>query len=482
MGLTRYTKLEHLQKNESKNVTFTLGTGGDNKSTKIENSEYELDIDFKGDNSQFALEEVMDPGNEFTQVLVDTDNRDDEVLLNCEVSNQVLIQEKRIKAENLVQPMKSNSNIATDSTLDCIPQASALVNEETEMNVDSDITFNFKNQNPFQSASGLTVFVSEKALQHARQTTNEEDTKNIDGLGDSFPHPRMSMESTISNPFQSASGKTVLVSQKALVHARKTLDDENIDLFQSVEVSEKALQHARKTLDNSSSFQNASGKGISVSPKSLQHARQTLIDDDSNPLQSASGKIVQISEAALKHARGTFNKEVFTPKDNELRKETLKEAKKALLHARKTLHEETTNPFQSASGKNVEISEKALQQARITLNEEMTNPFQSASGKSVEISEKALQQARKTLNEEMTNPFQSASGKSVEISEKALHQARKTLNEEMTNPFQSASGKNVEISEKSLQQARKTLNEENNDPSIKMSLILKKIFSKLWLH
>ncbi|XP_071166843.1 breast cancer type 2 susceptibility protein homolog [Mytilus edulis] len=483
MELTKYTKLEHLQKNESKNVTFTLGTGGDNKSTKIENSEYELDIDFKGDNSQFALEEVMDPGNEFTQVLVDTDNRDDEVLLNCEVSNQALIQEKRIKAENLVQPMKSNSNIATDSTLDCIPQASALVNEETEMNVDSDITFNFKNQNPFQSASGPTVFVSEKALQHARQTTNEEDTKNIEGLGESFHHPRKSMESTISNPFQSASGKTVLVSQKALVHARKTLDDENIDLFQSVEVSEKALQHARKTLDNSSSFQNASGKGISVSPKSLQHARQTLIDDDSNPLQSASGKIVQISEAPLKHARGTFNKEVFTPKDNELRKETLKEAsgnpfqsasgknvlvsEKALLHARKTLHEETTNPFQSASGKNVEISKKALQQARITLNDEMTNPFQSVSGKNVEISKKALHQARKTLNNEMTNPFQSTSGKSVEISEKALQQARKTLNEEMTNPFQSASGKNVEISEKSLQQARKTLNEENKDQSIK---------------
>ncbi|CAC5371393.1 BRCA2 [Mytilus coruscus] len=490
--LTTYTKLEPLQTNESKNVT--LGTGGDNKRTRIENSECEIDIDFKGDNSQFALEEVMDPGNEFTQVLIETDkDRAEEALLNCDASVKVLIKEKRIKAENLVQPMKSNSNTATDSTLDFIPQItskSAFVNEKAEMNVDPDIKFNFKNQNPFQSASGKTVFVSEKALQHARQTIIDEDTKNIEGLEDSFPHLRKSMESNISNPFQSASGKTVTVSQKALVHARKTLDDENIGLFhsasgKSVEVSEKALQYASKTLSNSSPIQSVSGKGISVSPKSLQHARQTLIDDNSNPFQSASGNIVQISEAALKHARGTLNEEIITPvlEDNELRRETLKDisdnpfqsasgnnvlvSEKPLCHARNTLNEETTNPFQCASGKSVEISEKALQQARKTLNEEITNPFQSASGKSVGISEKALQQARKTLNEEMTNPFQCASGKSVEISEKALQQARKTLNEEITNPFQCASGKSVGISEKALQQARKTLNEEINDPSVK---------------
>ncbi|XP_063432274.1 breast cancer type 2 susceptibility protein homolog isoform X2 [Mytilus trossulus] len=504
--LTKCTKFEHHQTNESKNVTFTLGTGGDNKITRIENSECDLDIDFKGDNSQFALEEVMDPGNEFTQVLVDND----EAFLNCEDSAKVLIQEKRIQAENLVQPMKSNSNITTDSTLDIIPQIttkSAFLNEKSEMDVDPDTTFNFKYQNPFQSASGKTVFVSEKALQQARQTMNEdtkkidglgdsfphprksmestisnpfqsasgksvcvsekalqqarqtmnEDSKNIEGLGESFPHPRKSLESTISNPFQSASGKTVRVSQKALVHARKTLDDENIGLFhsasgKSVEVSESALQHARKTLDDSNSIPSVSGKNISVSPKSLQHARQTLADDNSNPFQSASGKIVQISEAALKHARGTFNEEIITPvlKDNDLRKETLKDISDA--------------PFQSASGKNVLVSKKALCHARKTLKEEMTNPFQSASGKNFEISEKAFQQARKTLNEEMTNPFQSASGKNVEISEKALQQARKTLNEELTNPFQSASGKNVEISEKALHQARKTLNEEMTNP------------------
>ncbi|XP_052098756.1 breast cancer type 2 susceptibility protein homolog [Mytilus californianus] len=477
--LTTYTKLEPLQTNESKNATFSLGTGGDNKRTRIENSECEIDIDFKGDNSQFALEEVMDPGNEFTQVLIETDkDRVDEALLNCEV----FIKEKRIKAENLVQPMKSNSNTATNSTLDFIPQitsTSAFVNEKVEMNVDPDITFNFKNQNPFQSASGKTVFVSEKALQHARQTINNENTKNIEGLGDSFPHPRKSMESNICNPFQSASGKTVTVSQKALVHARKTLDDENIGLFhsasgKSVEVSEKALQHASKTLDNSSSIQSVSGKGISVLPKSLQHARQTLIDDNSNPFQSASGKIVQISEAALKH------EEIITPvhvlKDDELRRETLKDisdnpfqsasgknvlvSEKALCHARNSLNEETTNPFQSASGKSVEISEKALQEARKTLNEEMTNPFQSASGKSVEISEKALQQVRKTLNEEINDP----SVKNYSVSEKNLQQTRNTLNNQTNNPFQSASGKGVSISEKSLQQAKKTSNDQNLNP------------------
>ena len=413
-----------------KDVTVVIRKGKDCKEASF--TEAEQEVDFKGGNSNFALEQIMDPENEFTQVLNDD-------LKNPHSEGDI------------------NTNIVSNSKIPS-RQNSEMVKEI---------------YNVFQSDLGESVPISEKTLE-STNTIQIDSDKNMINFEKSFCDVRKTLNDENTNPFQSASGKRVSVTETALQYARKTLNDENTNPFQSVSgkrvsVTDTALQHARKALNNDKSiqdelhavdnttanpFQCASGKCVQISDKALQHARETLKDDNLSLVQSGSWTCTSQLEKSPQHARKTLNGE----KDHQCEKIILNNA--------------TSNPFQCASGKHVSVSETALQHARKTLNDENTNPFECASGKSVQISDKALQHARETLKGDNPSPFHNSSGTCTSVLEKSPQLTKKTLNDTKTNLFQSASGKSVCVSEKAFQYARQTAMDENFQNKARRSLTL----------
>ena len=125
----------------------------------------------------------------------------------------------------------------------------------------------------FQTARGKTVTVSKKALKNARKILDK-DMAASDDQGETrttdkeSPHPQ---KAGVCG-FQTASGGSVHVSAKALQHAKTLMmegkDSENTDATMS---------------RNSCGFQTAGGGSVSVSHKALQHA-QTLFSESAELL------------------------------------------------------------------------------------------------------------------------------------------------------------------------------------------------------
>ena len=151
-------------------------------------------------------------------------------------------------------------------------------------------------------------------------------------------------------------------------------------------------------------------------------------------LQTASGKEVHISQQALAAVRQTQGS-----------------------------HAGSFPGLQTASGKEVHISQQALAAVRQTQGSH-TGSFpglQTASGKKVHISQQALAAVRQTQGSH-TGSFpglQTASGKEVHISQQALAAVRQTQGSH-TGSFpglQTASGKTVAVTQESLNHVRKSL-------------------------
>ena len=426
----------------------------------------------------------------------------------------------------------------------------------------------------FQTASGKNVAVSEKALKVARDNFKETETNNLSSVKESSnmkpsESPKETNHCSVGSLFQTAGGKTVTVSEKALKAARDSFresETSNRTVEKEVWSSETLSrnQTSKGSLNQNASFlfQTASGKDVPVSENALKVARDNLKDSEMDiltngkevPLQSskrdfqprnissnigslfqtASGKHVNVSEKALTLARESL-------KDTE---------SKTLLEGQHKSTEESSysdqnfkssskfpgSLFHTASGKHVNVSEKALKFARDSLKDTESNPllggqqnnvekdsssnqnvgssnkfsgslFQTASGKNVNVSERALKFARDSLkdteSEEKDNSFeenssseqnvrpsskfsgslfQTASGKNVNVSEKALKFARDSLknsesegknssSDQNVRPtskvpsslFQTASGKSVDVSENALSEARNALDSENKN-------------------
>ncbi|XP_060073629.1 breast cancer type 2 susceptibility protein homolog [Ylistrum balloti] len=202
---------------------------------------------------------------------------------------------------------------------------------------------------------------------------------------------------------------------------------------QNVSISEKALEHARKIMDDvgNSPFLSASGKKVIVSESSLEHARKSMEDVGNSPFLSASGKKMNVSESSLEHAR-------------------------------KSMEDVGNSLFLSASGKKVNVSESSLEHARKSMEDVQNMLFQSASGKKVNISENALEHARNALEDIGNSPLldTSPSIRSLETKyncgNSSLHSFKKSPSSAHSSPFQTATGNKITISESSLQHVRKT--------------------------
>ena len=322
------------------------------------------------------------------------------------------------------------------------------------------------------------------------------DVKPNDNESDS---PQAQMDSL----FPTASEITLKVERNSLRDSRKNTEVSNNSLFQSesgksVSVSETVVKVGRGNLNDtieepkasgSSLLQTASGKSLSISEASLKVARDNFEDLDKelhmpktisgSLFQTASGKNVSISEKSLKHARDSFQGSEF---DSDL----LKSENNTSFQTDSSFETKSKSGsfFQTANGKDINVSEEALKNVRSRFNDsdlelmpknEGNTLFQTASGKNVAVSDEALKVARKSLKEvdkeldsiksEDGSLFQTASGKNVTVSEKALKSVRNKLESaeslkpkiSIDSSFQTARGKSVTISVTAVKEARKIL-------------------------
>nr|KAI8748741.1 breast cancer type 2 susceptibility protein-like protein isoform X1 [Biomphalaria glabrata] len=401
----------------------------------------------------------------------------------------------------------------------------------------------------FSTASGSKVTVSEEALRQA-QTFLEDNAsssfRNVpnDNEQDKITKPNngTACDLTLVNKkvsrfpgFSTASGTSVYVSDKALLHAKTFLEESDVAVDKYNDVSMKKLAPVIKVLDHahsmlndtskdavasttpkndgtiSAGFSTASGAKVSVSKKALDHAHSLLNDTSKDAVASttpkndvgtisagfstASGAKVSVSKKALDHAHSLLND---TSKD-------------AVASTTPKNDGTISAGFSTASGAKVSVSKKALDHAHSLLNDTSkdavasTTPkndvgtisagFSTASGAKVSVSKKALDHAHSLLNDTSkdavasTTPkndvgtisagFSTASGAKVSVSKRALDHAHSLLNDTSkdavasTTPkndagtisagFSTASGAKVSVSKKALDHAHSLLNDTSKD-------------------
>lgn len=321
--------------------------------------------------------------------------------------------------------------------------------------------------------------------------------------------------------FQTASGKHVTVSEKAMVEGKKLWDNSSME---DGHPSTSSLQGTRDNVllpENEkkkekvpfSGFQTASGKTVKVDDKSLTEARKlwssSIVEEGETPTNTVLENLCQpdnFSQNNVKEKNETINsKEEKTLQDLEKKAKNqivpqlsnssdmkLDVSSLSSMREKELVNEINIqsscplafqSPFMSAAGKKIQVSEEALNHVKL-------ETFKTEEGKENEKpafqNDETKPVSPLTTDWKKFSPFQSASGKSVSVSKKSLEVARaileddhekKTMHtaaatglsnethskEKSFSPFESASGKKVSVSQKSLEMARAKL-EDNQEP------------------
>ncbi|XP_078313814.1 uncharacterized protein LOC111129947 isoform X3 [Crassostrea virginica] len=343
--------------------------------------------------------------------------------------------------------------------------------------------------NGFQTASGKSVSVSEKALLEGKKLWINSSTDDIcpstSGMNDNEVEKSDPMK---FNGFQTASGKSVTVNEKALLEGKKlwinSFTDDTLPITSAMIDKEVEKSNPMKF----SGFQTASGKMVEVDDKSVTEARklwnsaeekcdslphsvlEDLFEPDNFSSQtSTNDKMVTVN--LEENTKGT-EKNQIVPKVSDLGN------KKSPTVSCKTEREAngmwnpgpsaTVSPFLSASGKSIQVSEKAL-------NHVKSESVEKGEGKENENPICLVNQSEPNMevSNSMSCPFMSASGRQISVSASALESTKALFEDKEENnflimaekksfsPFQSASGKSVSVSQKSLQVAQAFLEDSN---------------------
>ncbi|XP_055609545.1 breast cancer type 2 susceptibility protein homolog [Uranotaenia lowii] len=258
----------------------------------------------------------------------------------------------------------------------------------------------------FQTAGGSGIKVSNDALSKARTIWEEEETKFQSAL---------CAEATFSG-FQNSAQQQDKVLDHLKAHYGK---------FNEGESSTNGKM-------SSNGFQTATGRSISVSEKSLAKAKTMLQEMDneilqakptSNGFQTAGGRSISVSEHSLAKAKNMLlevdNPECSTHPNEIVPKQKCNRVSPVFgnaLENSKTLNETTGNQclgFQTARGNAVKVSDEALSKAQYVFqqlekDDEMSkgqlqnihmNGFQTAKGKSLTVTEHGMAKARSILDQ-----------------------------------------------------------------------------------
>lgn len=306
----------------------------------------------------------------------------------------------------------------------------------------------------FQTASGKHVTVSEKAILDGKKLWDNfcmEDghpsTNSLQSTRDDWqlPENEKKKEKVPFCGFQTASGKTVKVDDKSLTEARK--------LWSSSGVEERETQ-THTVLENLCQPDNFSQNNVKEKNEmDNAYEEKTLQDSEEKPknqivpqLSSSSDMKLDVSSLSTmgeKKMVNDINIQSGCPLDFQ-------------------------SPFMSASGKKIQVSEEALNHVKL-------ETLKTEEGKENEKPVFQNDETKPVMNssESMSCPFLSASGKQISVSASALESTKSffddnekdvsslTTDSKKFSPFHSASGKSVSVSKKSLEIARAILEEDH---------------------
>uniref|UniRef100_A0A182MMI6 BRCA2 OB1 domain-containing protein n=1 Tax=Anopheles culicifacies TaxID=139723 RepID=A0A182MMI6_9DIPT len=347
----------------------------------------------------------------------------------------------------------------------------------------------------FSAASGSKLPVSEKALRSA-QAKFAEDIEEEAKSFNNVPTIRSSDLPAFAGGFSTASGNMIAVSKTALENARKTFDemesrvenegDVNMEMaggnMKSIpskvredgafniasRSSVTALEQYDSNLDKenlplnapsfSGGFSTASGSKISVSKTALEKARKTFAElDDMNPVperpddatkqfpfvggfSTAAGSSIPVSKESLEKAQQAFKDEKT---DVTIDKENITSNVAPF-----------TGGFSTAKGGTIAVSLKALENAKRMFIEDESTAI-SNEGLAEKSENKATVPAKQALDKVLANYAEEHALKSVGMT---------------TFPsFSRASGAGIAISAEALERAKQLwseLDDENEDKAM----------------
>ncbi|XP_026463190.1 breast cancer type 2 susceptibility protein-like [Ctenocephalides felis] len=443
---------------------FSENSGIKNKSTLLINPSKNEQI------NQLEPDECIDKFTGLDKIENDTAN-----LLSLKIFNNICLKRKISKESDQITNSASLENHKssehgniTESDADNISVNSNKLFEFKESLADgSDIGLGINNSGfvGFQSASGKHIKISKKALTKSKKLF--EDNDSSDNI-----IPISSEQVCLSN--EQSSGYLQSANDKNIS------DPEDFSKNSSNEGKKKYIPENNEIPANSNEFRIQSvnmmakfGKTIPISQNALEKSRKLFEDDeisakDENSTKdrdkicpfvgfhTGSGKQIPISQNALTKCRKLFEDNEVADKEYE---NCTKEANRDKISS--------FVGFQSGSGKQIPISQNALAKSRKLFEDS-------------EISDKEYENFTKEANgDKLLVLFQSDSGQKIQISQNALEKSRKLFpdndisdkGENYTKEvnkdkishfvgFQSGSGKQIPISQSALEKS-KTLFQDN---------------------
>ncbi|KAL9974013.1 hypothetical protein ACROYT_G020542 [Oculina patagonica] len=343
----------------------------------------------------------------------------------------------------------------------------------------------------FSTASGKQVHVSESAMKQPRKTLKEIDAElNVSSSS------RPAFESAVTTPripsvsFQTASGKSVSVSQADLNKAKDTWNkiDQELALAGADRIQRKDLESRNgfqtvpvRAVDNLQSSLCTLNAARSITKKADEgfendgHCRRMSNVSKFSGFETAGGKKVTLSEEALRRGRDIMKRIATEPSHDCLDKEderspsftacnhlTSRKNNRASKGAeeRRDLERNEADKgkdyhlgFQTRRGKKREETDKGS-------NSSAFLGFQTAAGKRVEMSEEALQRGAQIM-QQIDNSLEQGINESKHNTDHVTGVPRVNLSNKSSVPhlrstsgfsgFQTASGQSVNLSKESLE-------------------------------
>ncbi|XP_076289236.1 uncharacterized protein LOC143213359 isoform X2 [Lasioglossum baleicum] len=319
----------------------------------------------------------------------------------------------------------------------------------------------------FQTASGKNMNITEKALMKAKALFSDETFESCDGepvLSKSLQKRKVTAELKMFKVqgFQTASGTNMNITEEALLKAKTLFSDEDLESYNRDSSLTKSVQKdkdsAKFKISKMQGFQTASGKDMNITEEALLKAKSLFSNEDfesydSNTLltkslqkdkdsvtfklpkmqgfQTASGKNMNITEEALLKAKSLFSNEDLESYDSDtlLTKPLQKDKDSAKYKIPKM------QGFQTASGKDMKISEEALLRTEILFSDEILESCDYVPCSP--LLNESLYKRKGTVQLKVPNVqgFQTARGKNIEITEAALSKAGALLTDETLESF-----------------------------------------------
>nr|XP_033322481.1 breast cancer type 2 susceptibility protein-like isoform X2 [Megalopta genalis] len=471
----------------------------------------------------------------------------DETFENCN-NDSLLMESLQKKKDSTVYPMPKLQGFQTASgkdmniTEDALLKAKALFSDETFENCNNDsllmeslqkkkdsTVYPMPKLQGFQTASGKDMNITEDALLKAKALFSDETFENCNNDSLLMESLQKKKDSTVYpmpklQGFQTASGKDMNITEDALLKAKALFSDETFENCNNDSLLMESLQKKKDStvypMPKLQGFQTASGKDMNITEDALLKAKALFSDEtfencnndsllmeslqkkkDSTvyPMpklqgfQTASGKDMNITEEALLKAKALFSDETFENCNNDsLLMESLQKKKDSTVYPMPKLQ-----GFQTASGKDMNITEEALLKAKALFCDETmqicdSNPllmkslpkqedstafpmpkmqgFQTASGKNMNITKDALLKAKALFSDDT---FENCNSDSL-LKESLQEHENTTVCEISKRPrFQTTRGKSMNVTEESLLKAKALFLDETSESYDKDSLMIK---------